>query len=111
MQLERILVVDEWKKSKGQISTSGIRTGDCRHITSLHSLSLFTSYDGSLKKSAVGSSCCYKLRIVHSFYYFALVFVVGWVWVFCIFAKWGKAFLLFTQSAKHSLKKCVSLFF
>lgn len=64
-------------QKEGQISTSGIRTGHCRHTTSLHSLSLFTNYDGSLKKSAVGSSCCYKLKIVHNFYYFALVFIVG----------------------------------
>jgi len=55
---------------KGQISTSVIRTGHCKRITSLHSLSLFTNYDGSLKKSAVGSSCYCKLKIMHSFYYF-----------------------------------------
>lgn len=64
-----------------------------------------------MKKSAVGSSHCYKLKIVHSFYYFVLFFVVDWVWVFCMFAKWGKAFLLYSISKTFPEEMHVFLFF
>lgn len=49
-----------------QNCTFGIRRDYCRHIRSLHNLSIFASYDGSVKnKLAVGTVCCYKFKIVH----------------------------------------------
>lgn len=100
------LVLDEWKKSKRRTDeyswsqNRSLQTDDV--ITwSCYSPALTVLWKNQLWEAPVVRN----LRMCRVF--ITLVFIVDWVWVFCMGARWGQAFSLFTQWAKHSLKKCV----